>query len=197
MGFQTAWNTLVRIYNKWKAARIAHKMKEIEARVDGSDNFVNIENKIPKDVPIISRLWHSSRLPGLSEMPEAARNIINRIIQSELWFRYNAERESYIIKKMASKYSNEQRKEITKLGYHIQEYSTNMRRYLKKQNVSESKIDATIRANVEEYLAEQNPKVVEGYKEIRQAYDAWKNRYRDHLIRELNTKILMQLRTLY
>lgn len=183
MGFQTTYNHLVELYNRWKAKRAFHDMKEISARVDG-DKVIDIENRIPHDVSFMATIFSSSSLPLSKYMPESARSIVYRIIESELWFKCNAEKESQYIDQMRGKLTDAQAKAVTEMGFHIERFSRVVRAKLQRSEMKASEIDRQVKLQIEDYLEKQDPVIVEAYREVRQAFEAWKTRYKEHLMDE-------------
>jgi hypothetical protein len=184
MGFQQIHNELVAAYNRWRAKRAFHNMKTIQERVD--DEFISITNNIPDDINWASSWLHSGSLPTTKHFPQEARDIADRIIEAELWFKYNTEKESELIDRLKDKLTDEQIKEVTELGFKIEKFSKVMRKKLSMNPEYTAKdIDETVKAHIADYIDNYSDrKVADTYKDIRQVFDAWRERYKEHLINE-------------
>lgn len=187
MGFQTSYNLLHRNISRWKAKRAFHKSREIRARIDGTDNDITITGEVQKDISSLAKIFTSSRLPMSSNFPQKALDIVIDTIASELRFRYEVDTESQMIDDIANKLTDSQIVELTNMAYEIERYGRVSREVMiRRQKVNKKKAEYAVKSNIEDYLEKYpDQAVVEAYREVRAAYDAWQERYKEHLIREL------------
>lgn len=195
MGMQSAYelirraiNSLVRVYSRWKTKRVADKLKTIQQRVDGV-GVMDMEYIAPKDVTALSKFFLSGGMLANKNISETARELAVDIREAEMFYLFKTATESNDIDELSKGLTDEQRKEITELGYHVRDYRKAMNEFLKKSGEkNKKKREAIIRANIDDYLAHQDPVIVEKYNQIRQIYNAWREEYKDFQKRMLNTK---------
>jgi hypothetical protein len=185
LGFQNTYNALSRAYYNYKTRELFKKMGSIKETVDGNSIQINYDVNKEKDIYKIGGMLQSG-IYAVRNFPDALP-IAHDIVSAELWDRFKTDQGREAIKIMEQKLNGPELKQLADVSYQLEEYSRVNTKKLVAAGDTYADARAIVNSNIDDFLdLYPNKKVVDAYKAERKFYDAWRERYKDHLISEMN-----------